>query len=101
REGDFFGLVAGAANAAALAVVAGECTAVVVAELDDDEIALLCFLEDRIPAPLGNEGAAGSSADGAVDDVDSAGVEELAQRVAPAALAGGVDANGGVANEEK
>ena len=51
--------------------------AVVVAELDEDEVAGLDEFEGVGPVALGDIGVRGEAADGAVDDVDLGGVEEV------------------------
>ncbi len=56
-EGDIFGFFADAADGAAFAVVAGEGAAVVVAHLDEDEVAGLGVLEDSLPQAFGLIGA--------------------------------------------
>ena len=78
--------------------------AVVVAELDEDEVAGLDHGEGVLPVAGGDEGVAGEAADGAVDDVDLVGVEEVGDGRAPSPEAVGTGAmavaDGGVTDEE-
>ena len=54
-------------------------SAVVVAELEEDDVAGLDEGERVGPMTLGDVGARGAAADGAVDDVDSAGSKKAAR----------------------
>jgi hypothetical protein len=79
--------------------------AVVVAELDEDEVAGLDEFEGGGPVALRDVGVAGEAADGAVDDVDFGGVEEVGDGRAPSPEAVGAHAvavaDGGVADEDE
>jgi hypothetical protein len=79
--------------------------AVVVAELDEDDVAGLDEFEGGGPVALGDVGVAGEAADGAVDDVDLGGVEEVGDGRAPAPETVGAEAvavaDGGVADEDE
>jgi hypothetical protein len=85
---------------------AGEVdAAVVVAELDEDEVAGLDEGEGVRPMALGDVGVAGEAADGAVDDVDLGRVEEVGDRGAPSPESVGAEAvavaDGGVADQDE
>ena len=73
--------------------------AIVVAHLEEDEVAGFDFGEDFIPGALVDVGAAGASGAGAVGDVDACGVEDVGDVVAPAEV--GLIAGGGVADDEE
>jgi hypothetical protein len=79
--------------------------AVVVAELDEDDVAGLDDLKGGGPVPLRDVGVAGEAADGAVDDVDFGGVEEVGDGRAPTPETVGAEAvavaDGGVADEDE
>jgi hypothetical protein len=83
---------------------AGEVdAAVVVAELDKDEVAGLDEREGVLPVAGGDVGVAGEASDGAIDDVDLRGVEEVGDRRAPSPETVGADtvavADRGVADQ--
>ena len=68
----------GGRPASGMGLVPGEVdAAVVVAPLDEDEVTGLDELESEIPVAAGDVAMAGETADGAVDDVDLGGVEEV------------------------
>jgi len=79
--------------------------AVIVAELDEDDVAGLDEFEGRVPVALRDVGVAGEAADGAVDDVDFGGVEEVGDGRAPTPEAVGAEAvavaDGGVADQDE
>ena len=79
--------------------------AVVMAKLDEDEVAGLDEFEGRIPVAGGDVSVAGEASDGAVDDVDFGGVEEVGDGGAPAPEAVGAEAmavaDSGVADEDQ
>jgi pyrrolidone-carboxylate peptidase len=83
---DLLRLLAHALQGAARARRIVERAAIVVAELDQDEIARLQHFEQAVPMALRQIGAAAASAQRAVDDVDPARVEEAGQRFAPTPL---------------
>ena len=66
--------------------------AVVVAELDEDEVAGLDEFEGRVPVSGGDVGMAGEASDGAIDDVNFGGVEEVGDGGSPAPEAVGAEA---------
>jgi hypothetical protein len=79
--------------------------AVVMAELDEDEVAGLDHSQSVLPVASRNVGMAGEATDGPVDHVDLAGVEEVGdgrspspETVGPRAVA---VAHGGVANQDQ
>jgi len=80
-------------------------TAVIVAPLNEDEVAGLDEGEGVIPVAGGDVGVAGESADGAVDDVDFDGVEEVRDGRSPAPEAVGAQAvavaDSGIADEDE
>ncbi len=75
-----------------------EVAAVVVAHLEEDEVAGLDFGEDFIPGAFVDEGAAAAAGVGAVGDVDLRSVEVVGEVVAPAEV--GLVAGGRVADDE-
>ena len=83
---DLLGFVAGAADAAAGARRVVERAAVVVAHLDQHEVARLRGGEDLVPTTLGLEGAAAAATDGVILDLDFRLVEESRNRIAPPLL---------------
>ena len=83
----------------ALASASGGGAAVVVAHLDEDEVAGLHFGEDVVPEALVEVGAGAAAGAGAIGDVDSGGVEVVGEVVAPAEV--GLVAGGGVADDEE
>src|SRR5581483_4979191 len=101
RVVDLLRLVAGAAEAAAGAGRVVERAAVVVAHLDEDEVAGLRGGEDPVPPPLGDERPAAAAADRVVLDLDLRRVEERGDRVAPALLPPGAGPHRRVADDEQ
>jgi len=102
--GDCLGFVA---DAAEFTDAGSGLTAVVGAELHDDDIALFNEVHHVFPIPIVKAAGAGT-AEGAVDDVDFGRVEIKSERSAPAplairsiggAIAGSAIADGGVADE--
>ena len=96
-QGDVFGLVAETFERAS-GLGAVEVAAVVVAHLEEDEVAGLDLGEDAVPGAFVDEGAAAAAGAGAVGDVDAGGVEVVGEVVAPAEV--GLVAGGGVADDE-
>ena len=76
---------------------------IVVTELNEDDIAGLDKFEGAVPVAGGDIGMAAETADGAVDDVNPAGVEEVRERRPPTPEAVGSGAvaiaNGRVTDE--
>ena len=101
REGVFGGLVAEAFVAGAgLGVGLGSGgAAVVVAHLDEDEVAGFHLGEDVGPEAFVVVAAGAAAGAGAVGDVDFGGVEVVGEVVAPAEV--GLIAGGGVADDEE
>ena len=101
RESVLDGLVADAfvAGAGFGVVLRGGGAAVVVAHLDEDEVAGLHFGEDVGPAAFVVIAAGATAGHGAVGDVDFGGVEVVGEVVAPAEV--GLVAGGGVADDEE
>jgi hypothetical protein len=97
EEGDVLGLVAEALDGAAR-LGSSEIAAVVVAHLEEDEVAGLHLGEDLVPRAFVDESAAAAAGVGAVGDVDTGGVEVVGEVVAPAEV--GLVAGGRVADDE-
>src|SRR5665213_1814412 len=79
-EGDVFGLVAQTLEGAA-GLGAVEVSTIVVAHLEEHEIAGLHLGENAVPRALVDEGAAAASGAGAVGHVDARGVEVVGEVV--------------------
>ncbi len=101
RERELYGFVADAFDAGAGLGVGfgGGGAAVVVAHLDEDEVAGLHFGEDFGPEAFVVVAAGAATGAGAVGDVDFGGVEVVGEVVAPAEV--GLVAGGGVADDEE
>ena len=101
REMVFDGLVADAFDAAAGLGIGGgiAAAAVVVAHLDEDEVAGLHLGEDAGPAAFVVITAGAAAGHCSVSDVDFCGVEVVGEVVAPAEV--GLVAGGGVADDEE
>src|SRR5882724_2097954 len=84
---DFFRLVAEALYRAARAGGVVKGRAIVVAELNHDEVAGFDQGQGLLPKSLRQIGATAEPANGAIDDVDSCRVEKGRERFAPAPLA--------------
>ena len=85
---DLPGLVAEPGERAARQALVVDRAAVVVAELDQDEVAGLHAFEQAVPEPLGDERPAAPPAAGEVDDLELRRVEERLEVLAPADGAG-------------
>ena len=96
-HGEFLRLFAKARKRSARAVLIDRA-AIVVAPLDEHEIAGLQVILNLVPQSFGLEGPAAAAGAGAVDHVDLRQVEVIGERVRPAAV---VDvAGGGIADDE-
>jgi hypothetical protein len=84
-HGEFLRLVAEAGKRAAGAVFVGRA-AVVVTELDEDDIAGLQVIQNAVPQSLGEEGPAAAAGAGTVDDIDPGDVEVIGEWVRPATV---------------
>ncbi len=76
--------------------------AVIVAELDQHDVAALELSDDPVPAPFGKERTAAAPADGGIDHIDPARIEPRRDALTPAdraVLAAALD--GGVAHQEQ
>ena len=99
-EGIFDGLVTDAFDAAAgLDVGGGVAAAIVVAHLNEDEVAGFHLGEDVGPEAFVVIAAGAATGAGAVGDVDFGGVEVVGEVVAPAEV--GLVAGGGVTDDEE
>ena len=94
---DVLGLVTDAFEVAA-GFGAAEVAAVIVAHLEEEEVAGFHLSEGGGPVAFVDVGARGAAGDGSVGDVDARGIEELREVVAPAEV--GAVAGGGVADDE-
>src|SRR5262249_14455653 len=83
RQGEFLRLFSKTGKRAAGAVFIGRA-AVVVAELNEHEIAALEVTEHGVPEAFGLEGPAAASRAGTIDDVSFCGVEVIGEGRAPA-----------------
>ena len=96
---DFLRLVAEAADRTAGARGVVDRAGVVVAELNQHGVAGLHALEEFVPQPLGDEGAAAAAATGAIRDIDFFEIEIRRKRHAPAGGGGAAVGRGGVAGD--
>src|SRR5262249_48998486 len=78
-----------------------ERAAVVVAHLDQDEVAGLGLSQNAVPPAFGLKRPAAAAADRVVLDLDPRRVEKPGDRVAPTLLAAGAGLHGGIADDEE
>ena len=98
---DFLRLVAEPGERAARPALVVDRAAIVVTELDQDEIAGLHAFKQAVPEPLGDERPAAPPSAGEVDDLELRRVEERLEVLAPADGARGAVGRGGVAGDEQ